>query len=425
MKKISVLLAVIMIFSCVTVCAAPVADYVFYDEDAGSYFVYGRYLNSTAGARNLHATEAGVYVNGEKYVYGGEDAYVTEEGEDGPVDVSYLELANRMDVPKFAIQFKAPKDYFDGFKVQPYIVNKTGEIKGDAINYDVATGKRILSDNADLKYINFERGNGKTQFMMYPSFDPEVRQYTVKGYGTTAVTTGTLTYGVADSRATASHTSNGAVTTIKVVAENGAEKEYIITFVSDTGTATGPNPTAIAGIYNQTPTNTTSLSANGNGQMDMQYYPASAEKKFFVMTFPITEAMKSKTNFAVSFISSMANDNIYSDYVISAKKVTLADEYAIQTGKTCYKDVNDGFLTIDEEVGKTIVKGIAKSAVVRNSVDVTKAVTDAIAAGDTEFSIALSIDSCTVPAGELSPNNILFRVYISNGTVARNIQLIY
>lgn len=348
MKKIALILAVVMLFSAVSVFAAPSVVHVLYDETEKSYFVFGRYLNSVANNRDITAVDAGIYLNGEKYTYAKEGAVNSE-------DIPVLDVANGMEVPKFAMKFKAPADYFEKFNIQPYIVNSIGEKRGDVYNFDYSNGERVKSSDATLKYVAIERVRGNSYYLMTPAFSPSHEDYTLAGKIDNSATT-TTGYGSAslkvkyiksDSRAeveVVDATAQNGKIYINVLAEDKeSKKTYTFSLVNKYAVSSSAvSASDCASVYYQGESTTTGVSAlNGNKQLDIVDWAASDDYKSIIMRFPINETMANADAIALTFTGGWGSNTTpdYKNIEIAAKKVNIADGYTLKPGETCYKDV--------------------------------------------------------------------------------------
>ena len=108
MKKIALILAVVMMFSAVSVLAAPSVEFIFYGEDENKYYVFGTYQNSVIAGTPANTEELGLLVN------------------DGEITKSFaydgLEAQNEEGNTKFGMSFGVP-EALETFKVTPYSVN--------------------------------------------------------------------------------------------------------------------------------------------------------------------------------------------------------------------------------------------------------------------------------------------------------------
>lgn len=112
MIKRTLLLVFTFIFILTTVAAfaAPAVDYIFYAEEDGKYYIFGRY--------DEVSEDVGIYYKGDKFSY-------VKNG-----DTTKLDKANESGNLRFGIAFKAPKDYFSNLLLKPYSVKDGVETVG-------------------------------------------------------------------------------------------------------------------------------------------------------------------------------------------------------------------------------------------------------------------------------------------------------
>ncbi len=171
-KRISLLLAIVMLFSSVAVFAAPEVEYMFYDEDDHAYGVFGKYTNGNiSGINYFPADDAGVYVGSQKFSY-----------------AEFIEDYARENEGKFAFELTTNSVPSKNLLVQPYTHDEFGEDLGLAREYDYTTNSlKEESSNALLSSLSLTRANNgkgtvyQTALVMYPEFDPEVEDYTLVG----------------------------------------------------------------------------------------------------------------------------------------------------------------------------------------------------------------------------------------------------
>ncbi len=439
MKKIALILAALMMFSAVSVFAAPSVEYIFYalNEETGKsgYYVFGTYQNSDIAGSATKATDVGVYLESDNEEYNGKYSYKKSGYEEN------LATQNEQVSPRFGIAFNAPEGFLSNLKVKPYMVNAVKEDIGYEREYDASADGKKLSSDATLKYVTISRTYGvNTHFSISPSFSPDVTSYTVTGSfrdvdagaGAREMDEVTFSFATSDPKATATlnHTSSRTGTsTITVVPEDNSEPTvYSFTFKVDDklGYSAGRyTNVSEAGCIHFQGTTTTTTTAQQATYSDVVYYPLKheRERKTVIMKFPIDATVASNERIDLSF-NAKANTSLdYKNVEFSVKNATIADNYTIDQSKLCYQDVLDGNIVIGEEVAEFTVKNF-DNAFDRYAVDVTEAVKTALENGQNYVAFELSIKDLELPA-TTATNNFMFRLYTTWTNAAYNPILMY
>lgn len=430
MKKIALILAVVMLFSAVSVFAAPSVEHIFYDEVANKYYVFGTYQNSV--------------INN----YGEDVPVDTEElgliVSDGEIEKIFtydcLDAQNEEGVTKFGMSFGVP-NILDTFKVKPYSVNDVKTEYGTEREYDKATDTRKLSDNANLKYVAFSRIEmNNTQFFIYPKFGTSSNDtYTVAGYFRDS--NANQTYASVDVKCMTEDpkakvidisyaTADNKKTTVTIEAEAGNTKTYTFNYSSKSAIANSSNHTYMsehAGVFYQGENVTTSTSDIRNTfYLSLSSYPLSVDKKSLYIKFPIDATLANQPAIGLTFSGKSASSyGEYNNVEVSIKKATLKDGYKLDVSKTCHQDILDGNIVVGEEVARLGIEKFDNSNVRRYTVDVTDAIKTAYQNGETSIVFELSIDAYDLPEKKANANNICFDIMTNNTNKTRNPLLVY
>lgn len=422
-KKISILLAVIMILSCISVCAAPSVDYVFYDEDDDLYYVFGSYYK---GYNN--PVDIGVKLNGEEFSY-------IKDG-----NTSNFDAQNEKAEPKFGISFKAPKEGFEKFNVQAYRKEQhVGNKVGDIVSLDVANNQVEKSSDATLKsLVPYRKSNTSyDSITLVPAFSPDITQYTMHFvYGTKNATSydyfANMNFDIitSNSKATYEITSRPTSTSDKYVITVTAEdkvntKTYEIALKANNNCFVLSDYTAAFICNDYTSQSTSNYSSNNASYDFMRKYYTNANYAPLVINFSLTDTeattLSSKKNIVLGFNARVragaeANGNIKlvaKPAVVKEKvdRTTITQKNAIDTGK----------IEIGEDVINTMYLSAFNSTAEQTaySIDVTDYVKKQIADGNKTFAIALMIDECSMPvpkpeANTYYSNYLYIQVYSYN-----------
>ena len=414
MKKIALILALVMMFSAVSVLAAPSVEYIFYgvDEktDTNSYFVFGKYTNNFLKYKNSVgdaveytdvASDVGVYYKGNKYSYV-KDGNTTNKS--GLYGIAFDDV-------KGIVSSKTE------FSIQPYSVDKYGEDLGVEQEYDLANNERKLSSNANLASVAIDRAQdnkGGLMALMEPAFDPDTEEYTIYGCFSGANNTlkdVKLYFTTEDPKAQISDpkfvtvSANGYIQPgdnkdaegvyqnyqeVTVTAENGETKTYRFNFHT---TSTNefytdkPNvarPSTIG--FSEYEMNDGTYSKESSGTVCAYPIYGSNQSKYYVFEFGVVDGMKT----AESISLNLSNVYVYksqdgSNSLIDVKKLVIAARAYDDTSKL-------------GKIGGTYVIPNAATTVstVTNNfcpcgIDVTSIVKDAIDANKTTVQIAVQI----------------------------------
>jgi len=426
-KRISLLVAIVMLFSSVAAYAVSDVEYAWYDEDDSKFYVFGTYANDTVGSGAYKVSDVGVYVNGEKFTY-------LQDG----AGTSIVNTATG----KFGFEFTgSPSE----FKVQPYTTNSYGEHKGFERELDFAadnnTGSELkVSNNALLKNVFVHRdlaANVNILTGMYPAFDPEVKEYEVYGYfgaGNANMTSVELyceafdpaaEISIADSF-TSWNEGNGAalygkdVTTgafnnKKIVTVTSADKSNTETYIFNINTNNIYKNDAQNVSYMTTSSgysvevngaNVTKSAAPAAGAaLTVKPSVGATYNKYAVMTFPITANMATTDNIALN----MRGTNI--NYANGFKNLTIAARAFDATNNTVGK-IGGTFTVPDTTVMKNNTTNYATSNIF---LDVTELVKDAIDAGKDSVDIAVQIIDAEANGCAVVPSwSITYVTYTNN-----------
>ncbi len=397
-KKISILLAAIMILSTVAVYAAPSVDYVFYDEDDALYYVFGSYYK---GYNN--PADIGIKLNGEEFSY-------IKDG-----NTSNFDAQNEKDEPKFGISFKAPKEGFEEFNVQAYRKEQNvGKKVGDIVSLDIANNQVKQSSDATLKSVVPYRKSSASydSITMVPEFSPNVKDYTIHlVYSNTvgnANHVGKLNYNIIPNNSKATYTITHATsatekTVITVTAEDGSRETYTFTFKANNNCFVLSDYTAAVLCNDYSSLNSSNYNENNADYDFMRKYYTNANYAPLVINFSLTDeeatTLSSTKNIVLGFNARVragaeANGNIKlvaKPAVVNEKvdRTTITQQNAIDTKK----------IEIGEDVINTMYLSAFDSAAQQTaySIDVTDYVKKQITEGNKKFAIALMIDECSMP----------------------------
>ena len=431
MKKIALILAVIMLFSAVSVFAAPSVEYIFYgvdDTEGGTrepaFFVFGKYTNNSTASGTLVSEDVGVYYNGVKYSYEKNGNTTNASGLFG------IAFDDKDDV----------KDKMTSFKVQPYSVNNYGEKLGAEQEYDFVNDEMKASSNAKLASVSINRNqsyNVNLRTVMSPAFDPDTDEYIVYGYFGAAnanLKDLTLTWTTEDPDAVVSDskadfykdvTDTGVSTypkydgtdeyknkrVLTVTAPDGeTSKTYTFYFHNNNAYKNGGTNTVNMqtykgeelsdGIYS-TPNTTFSKYVNA--------YPekGSDKSRYVVMTFPIKDGMKDAK--AISLDTGylvLKNLTNIKNAVIATRAYDASQNDRL--GKVCGK-----FIISDTDTF------ITENKYYNLNIDVTELVKDSIKANKTEVQIALQLMDLETNGGHSEPGFAFSYIGNTNGQEPR------
>ncbi|MBR4893315.1 MAG: hypothetical protein IKZ35_04995 [Clostridia bacterium] len=423
-KRISLLVAIVMLFSSVAAYAVSDVEYAWYDEDDSKFYVFGTYANDTVGSGAYKVSDVGVYVNGEKFTY-------LQDG---------ITVPNAAEA-KFGFEFTgSPSE----FKVQPYTTNSYGEHLGFERELDLTAdnlGNEIkVSNNALLKNVFVHRdiaANVNVLTGMYPAFDPEVKEYEVYGYfgaGNANMTSVELYCEAFDPAAdidivdsfTSWNSGNGAALYGKDVATGTFNNKKIVTVTSadKSNTETYIFNINTNNIYKNDAQNVSYMTLNSGYNVEVNganvtksAAPATGAaltvkpsvgatyNKYAVMSFPITANMATTDNIALN----MRATNI--SYANGFKNLTIAARAFDATNNTVGK-IGGTFTVPDTTVMKNNTTSYATSNIF---LDVTELVKDAIDADQTSVDIAVQIIDAEADGCAVVPSwTITYMTYTNN-----------
>ena len=399
-KRISLLVAIVMLFSSVAAYAVSDVEYAWYDEDDSKFYVFGTYANDTVGSGAYRVSDVGVYVNGEKFTY-------LQDG----AGTSIVNTATG----KFGFEFTgSPSE----FKVQPYTTNSYGEHKGYEEEIDLTAdnlGNEIkVSDNAKLANVFIYRdiaANVNVLTGMYPAFDPEVEEYEVYGYfGAANATMSSVemffetqaqgaTVSVVDDF-TSWNSGNGAAEYGMLNGEYCNKKIVTVTAADGVTTETYIFNINTNNIYKNDAQNVSYMTLNSGYNVEVNganvtksAAPAAGAaltvkpsvgatyNKYAVMTFPITANMATTDNIALNMRATNINyANGFKNLTISAREFDATDNTV--------GDIHGSFTVPDTTELKNATSSYSNCNIF---IDVTSLVKKAIEAGQTSVDIAVQI----------------------------------